>query len=50
MSLDDMAGVLYGATVRGNCVGSVVEEHDGIGLAGVLGEFLLGGGADPVGD
>jgi hypothetical protein len=48
--LDDMAMVLYGVTVRGDGVGGVIEEDNGVGLVGILGEFLLGGSADPVGD
>ncbi len=48
--LDDMAVVLDGAAVRGDGVSSVVEEDDCVGLVGVLGEFLLGGGANPLGD
>ena len=48
--LDDLAVVLDGAAVGGDRVGLVVEQDDGVGLVGVLGEFLLGGGANPVGD
>ena len=48
--LDDVAMMFDGGAVRGNGVGSVVEENDGVGLGGVFGELLLGGGADPVGN
>jgi hypothetical protein len=48
--LDDVAMMFDGGAVGGDGVGGVVEENDGIGFGGVLREFLLSGGADPVGN
>ena len=47
---DDMAVVFGGAAVRGDGVGRVFEENDGVGLGGVCGELLLRGGPNPVWD
>ena len=47
---DDATEVLDCAAVRGDGVGGVFEENDGVGFDRELREFLLGGGANPIGN
>src|ERR1700727_1938011 len=48
--LDDIAIVLDRAAVGCDGVGGFIEENDGVGLGGIDGEFLLRGGAYPIGN
>src|SRR5262249_38215544 len=42
--------MLDGSAIGSNGVGGVVEKNDGVGFGRVLGELLLGGSANPVGN